>query len=74
MAANYLQTLDWHQHPDLAQSIVTFYNKVLLTFLPIVGRDSTGLFLQADLFFLLPVNCQQIFSMPQLFFSMPQLL
>ncbi len=28
LAANYLQTLDWHARPDLAQSIVTFYSKV----------------------------------------------
>lgn len=28
MAANYLQSLDWHARPDLAQSIVTFYSKV----------------------------------------------
>lgn len=28
LAANYLQTLDWHSRPDLAQSIVTFYTKV----------------------------------------------
>ena len=28
LAANYLQTLDWHSKPDLAQSIVTFYSKV----------------------------------------------
>lgn len=27
LAANYLQTLDWHARPDLAQSIVTFYSK-----------------------------------------------
>lgn len=30
LAANYLQTLDWHSRPDLTQSIVTFYTKVLL--------------------------------------------
>jgi len=30
LAANYLQTLDWHARPDLAQSIVTFYSKVSL--------------------------------------------
>lgn len=28
MAANYLQTLDWHARPELAQSIVSFYSKV----------------------------------------------
>lgn len=30
LAANYLQTLDWHSRPDLTQSIVTFYTKVPL--------------------------------------------
>lgn len=28
MAANYLQTLDWHSRLELAQSIATFYTKV----------------------------------------------
>ena len=28
LAANYLQTLDWHSRPELTQSIVTFYTKV----------------------------------------------
>ena len=28
LAANYLQTLNWHSPPDLTQSIVTFYTKV----------------------------------------------
>ena len=28
MAANYLQTLDWHKHPDLMKNIVAFYTKV----------------------------------------------
>ena len=27
MAANYLQTLDWHSNPDQARAIVTFYTK-----------------------------------------------
>lgn len=30
LAANYLQTLDWHSRPDLTQSIITFYTKVPL--------------------------------------------
>ena len=29
MAANYLQTLDWHKHPDLMNNIVAFYTKVI---------------------------------------------
>ena len=28
LAANYLQTLDWHARPDIGHSIVTFYSKV----------------------------------------------
>ena len=28
LAANYLQTLDWHSTPHLAQSVVSFYTKV----------------------------------------------
>lgn len=27
LAANYLQTLDWHSDPDIVKNIVTFYNK-----------------------------------------------
>ncbi|XP_050534466.1 intraflagellar transport protein 140 homolog isoform X2 [Daktulosphaira vitifoliae] len=27
MAANYLQSLDWQEHPDLLKTIITFYNK-----------------------------------------------
>jgi intraflagellar transport protein 140 len=27
MAANYLQTMDWHNSPDLMKNIVTFYSK-----------------------------------------------
>ncbi|XP_050430289.1 intraflagellar transport protein 140 homolog isoform X2 [Adelges cooleyi] len=27
MAANYLQSLDWQEHPNLLKTIVTFYNK-----------------------------------------------
>lgn len=30
LAANYLQTLDWHSRPELTQSIVTFYTKVVV--------------------------------------------
>ena len=30
LAANYLQTLDWHSRPELTQSIVTFYTKVVM--------------------------------------------
>ena len=27
MAANYLQTLDWHSNPDVMKNIITFYTK-----------------------------------------------
>lgn len=27
MAANYLQTLNWQEHPDFLKTIVSFYNK-----------------------------------------------
>jgi len=27
LAANFLQTADWHQNPDLMKNIVSFYNK-----------------------------------------------
>ena len=30
LAANYLQTLDWHSRPELMQNIVTFYTKVVV--------------------------------------------
>ena len=28
LAANYLQTLDWHAHPDIMKNIISFYSKV----------------------------------------------
>ncbi|KAL0037487.1 hypothetical protein WJX79_010742 [Trebouxia sp. C0005] len=40
LAANYLQTLDWHARPDLAQSITTFYSKAK-------AWDSLALFFEA---------------------------
>ena len=27
LAANFLQTADWHQNPDLMKNIISFYNK-----------------------------------------------
>ncbi len=27
MAANYLQTLDWHSNPEIMKNIITFYTK-----------------------------------------------
>lgn len=38
MAANYLQSLDWHSNPDLAQNIVTFYSKVQQPHLPCIQQ------------------------------------
>ena len=42
LAANYLQTLDWHARPDLAQSIVTFYSKVSSCTLCVVKHAAAG--------------------------------
>lgn len=61
MAANYLQTLDWHSNPDIMKNIITFYTKAQVRLWTLwLGRAQEKARLAANVFARLVVACAML--------------